>query len=280
MSYRELLNAIQLNQVDKCEELMEMGAKPFENPEDFYGILTPIQFAKLHGNKLIIDVLERDYRSQNLKLDKNYSRELGYACKLNDISYLEMVLEKGANLNISNKQIKSNGCLVHVCLGCLQYDCVKLLLKYGADPNVLDEDGNTPLNRLLLPTVYNSRGSLKRNPSCLMDQLLTWYFCDDNDQITSLGQVLVKKLRIKFVKLLLKYGARYDIPGGDNNTAFLNAAFNNNNKEIVYLFRKDMKKKTKLNRELLVTAHEFDAGSLLHRDYLCRDLFRIIFGYI
>jgi len=136
----------------------------------------------------------------------------------NNYHYTELLLEYGADPNVRDNE-DGETVLHDACIGGL-YDIADLLLYYGADPNIQDYDGNTSL-------MYRTSMNIKR--------LLLYYGADPNIQNNNGDTALmtaVKDNNIQMVELLLDNSVDPNIKNNNSETAIMYAIeLNNNNIE-------------------------------------------------
>lgn len=157
------------------------------------------------------------------------------------IALVRLYFEKcNENPNFVNEKGKS---LLHIAIEQENVKIVKLLLKNGANPNIKEVVNDyTPLQQAIQANKPNS----------------------------------------KIIKLLLKYGANpvesaYNEQGEIFNPFQL--AIKRQKHEAIDLIAKGIKKQKQKEYLLILASREYDAGSLLHRDYLPKDMFVIIFSH-
>ena len=96
----------------------------------------------------ILDILlQNGFDPNELDNDRNTPLNLAVCCNYNNPQYTKILLEKGANPNLLNKNNQNSlFFLTDVCYSPL----FELLLKKGAVINLYDSEGNTPLHYFLL----------------------------------------------------------------------------------------------------------------------------------
>lgn len=194
--------------------------------------------------------------------------------------------------------------------GCDVRECEKLI-KNGADVNEISENCElAPLDLALMCDHRNIAVLLRNNGAkphhfmkkitkfityrdCkLLESVLSTFKIDLNDKEyfsnqSPLHLAISTNLKNE-VLLLLKYGAnplfavnnyQYDKKNYKKVNAF-ECAIIHDRYDIFQLMTTFVSNQKTQIFMLLLGAREFDEGSLLHRDYLCGDLFRIILGFL
>ncbi len=192
------------------------------------------------------------------------------------IKVMDFLLNKGANPNIINNIGET---VLHTCLD-FDNEIMEFLLNRGANPNIIINGENT-----ILYTMFDGSRYYINNTSEKIKLLLKYganpNLIDKNNETLFIKIVRENcKLGAFFgIDLLLPYVTDYDVVDTYGHSAlyyFIKSGYREQTETILKL-RKIKKKKTIL---LMITAHEFDEGSLLHRDYLCRDLFKILIDFL
>lgn len=165
----------------------------------------------------------------NLDLpDHNLMTPLMFALKEDSVDYVEVLLKFGANPNIL-----TNETALHIAMKCNKMNqFVPLLLKYGADPNIANSNGETPIFAL-------------------------------------------SKCDVKITQLLIDHGANINAVRGDGKNV-MQHFWGNNLKFDSLKILQNCFKKTKKVIHFLLLAREYDENSLVSAEYLCLDLFKVI----
>ncbi len=262
-----LFDAIHNHDIEECERLaklkVDFGEVHFNNKN---WCLNPLGLALLYGYDDIVIVLrQHGYREigpdcVDIFVEKNLialvrlylehtNENPNYLCKdgnsllgrsiLNkNLQMAKLLLDYGADCNYINTNGKS---LLHLAVELDDPRFVKLLLKYEANPNIKDLiSDQTPLCSVSIREEYNP----------------------------------------KIIKLLMKHGAiataSFYNSKGKHVTPFKLMIKRQKHEEIDFVMQAILERK--INNHLLVLlSREFDAGSLIHRDYLPLDMFRLIF---
>ena len=143
-----LHTAIQAGRFDMVQFLLEQGADPNRKHDTFGGQKGWTALHQLLADRpkdflAMAELLFKYKADPNLTNGNSYS-PIFFALRYNDEKVLELLLNNGADTNLRDREGKSplNG----------QYDlpreAYELLLAHRADPNAQDNDGNTPLHRL------------------------------------------------------------------------------------------------------------------------------------
>lgn len=142
-----LILACQYSRVSVVKVLIAHGAEI--NAKDQVGI-TPLIKVSSVGNRGLVDFLiscGADVRARTI----DGRSALHFACERFNVPVARLLLSKGAEVDAETK--RGGTPLLHVtCAQCAPRDCgpeqtslVKLLLNAGADPEVVDVDGYSPL---------------------------------------------------------------------------------------------------------------------------------------
>jgi len=142
------------------EELLEKGADP--NTRNSISGLTPLHYAIINNRENIVDRLLADD-----KLNLMIPSQWGYspfhaAVEQQDATTMQKLLDKLQNQGNNKKQItdllntkdtRTGKTPLHLAAAMAQYnpksDTIQLLLKCGADPDMLDNQNNSPLYRII-----------------------------------------------------------------------------------------------------------------------------------
>lgn len=188
--------------------------------------------ALVYDNYYIAELLLKINNADLYRKDQDGDTILHSMSRWSSVSNsIKMILEYGFNPNLENNDMKTP---LHIAAKNWKIGNCELLLKHGAFINAIDKHGNTPLH------------------------------------------LAIDKMSI--TKLLLDHGANPDIMNS-NGKSPLHYAIEKKNYELISLFQKARKNQRK-NIAVLIQAHEFDEQSLLYRDYLCRDLFKILIALL
>ena len=82
------------------------------------------------------NLLHDDYRSKSA---------IGWAAAYKDNSYLKLLLQYGADINLYNSKQRATPYPLYNAIAADRHSNLKFLLSNGADPNVIDKAGLTPL---------------------------------------------------------------------------------------------------------------------------------------
>lgn len=174
------------------------------------------------------------------------------------IKDINIVTENGFSLLLTATQSK-------------QYKIMELLLKKGADPNIINSIKQAPLH-------------IASQTDIIYVKLLLEYGANvnvlDNDNWTPLRQSIICK-KYDIAKLLIQNGANDDVIDENNRTSYDYAIFFENTKLINLLNRYRIIKhlKSKLI-PFLILSRVFAEDSLVHENYLCFDLFKVLIDAI
>ncbi len=171
------------------------------NRKDFGGV-TPIDYAAYHDYK---DVVK--YLVENGAYETFFS-----AVVTENFLKLKQLIEKGQNIN---EKIRFHGeTPLHLAVEINSVNSTKALLLNGADPNIRDNEGKTPLHYAVGATPENLLNTMTNEAT---------------------------KGNVEIVKLLLEHGANPNLRDYDKQTP-LDYAQRLNEPEIIYLLKKYMKK--------------------------------------
>jgi len=154
----DLLLALRNNDVAKTKELLELGADP--NALDGNG--EPLLNSVIEKKELFKLLL--DYGADPSTRTGSNKRSL--LLTVRDLESFEYLLEKGARPNAFNLF----GSILQTYAANAEADYVEALLKYGADVNSIDNDGNTVLMSVLSRRVGS--GKLNDNTTRIIRMLL------------------------------------------------------------------------------------------------------------
>lgn len=146
------------------------------------------------------------------------------------------------NTKLFTNYIDENGRpLLHYAIEMGATESLNILLKYGTNPNIKNiENGITSL--------------------CIA--------------------ITAPRPKKEILELLLEYGSNFSIYDQHFNCTAFHYALKYGKKDMADLFRKHVEKRREKEYLVVFAAREFDAGSLLHRDYLPFDLFKLIFSQV
>lgn len=131
----------------RCMDLINQGYDINESPI-FRGAL---QAAIHNKNTECIEVFIEAGANLNI-MDENSQTPLHVAAGGGHDDYVVLFLEKGSNINIRGDD--DGYTALHYAARYGHIKCVQLLLNYGADVDILDADGNSPLD---LAIKYNHK---------------------------------------------------------------------------------------------------------------------------
>lgn len=143
--------------------------------------------------------------------------------------FLEFMLNRGMDINEKTRTSELTALMVSL-LDINRRDIAKILLKAGADPNISDSDGWTPLMRLFSlthsykrsdPTLSGSWYEFSHEKIGFLGQLLIEYGADPNlgksvGNSTALHLAATKGI-LPLCEVLIKHGARVDVRDASKN---------------------------------------------------------------
>ncbi len=191
---------------------------------------TPLGLAVQQNNTFLSRKLLENGADPNL-VNKLGIGPIHYAASQGNIDMLNDLITAGANVNIqdSNKGLTP----LHVAVeNSPRYTkCAEILLKAGADPNVKDKDGNTPLsltqNQATISLLVQSGANIKNAKGLLANAL--------------------QMKDIQLVEALLKQGVDVNSPSSsDGRTPLMIALVNKNLQKYVNVF---LEKSTNINQQ-------------------------------
>lgn len=215
--------------IDVIKLLLEYGANlnyKFDDGD------TPLSLAIIYERQEVAELLIEkgaDINSRDISGDTIFIK----ACLCKNFKLAKLLLEKGVNINEANNKgetaltvaIKNND--IKLVKYLLEYsETNALILKnnpYGANPNVMDHQGKTPL--------YKARKNIE------MFKMLLEHGTDPNlhaENEDNLIFTLIKENKLEQIKLLIKYGVDINMKDSEEKSILLNA-IENQNIEVVCL---------------------------------------------
>jgi|GEM_PF-3595424 len=173
----------------------------------------------LHPSAMLLDKTEivrrlTYFRGQLSRKDPLGMNPLYLAAENNDEETIKVLLEKGMNINITNKQGIS---ALKIASECGYHSVVKLLLTHKANVNLADEDNQIPLHHAASSGYCDITETLLKNQS-KVDHA-------DNNNKTPLF-FACKKGKLPVVKILLAHGAN-PLHSIDENNSILKVVVEN-----------------------------------------------------
>ena len=123
---------------------MAKGGRPYKVHED----LNQLRSLIMNGDKLQIENIITTHGIE--AFDRHKRTSIIWASFFEEIEILKWLINKGANVNHQDKIGYS--CL-HFCGQEHNLEAARILLEYGANPNILDEHDNSPL----WTAIFNSK---------------------------------------------------------------------------------------------------------------------------
>jgi ankyrin repeat protein len=189
-----------------------------------------------HANDGMMKIGEHYYSASDFFTNAK-DRELAIAIKDGDLNKIDKLVREGANVNAIGKQNMSilKWASIPVFAGS-DTKVFEHLLRLGASPNLMDNEGGSPM-------MFFGGG---KNAHLL--ELLLKYGGNPNMRNTITRNVLERNVTVLIsaaqggylenVKLLLKYGAKIDLPDDQGETPLLWAADTNHFDVAYYLLEK------------------------------------------
>lgn len=141
-----LINAIEKGDYSGVESTLRDGANP--NARDRNGF-TPLMYAAGNNNVSILKLLINAGADPNAIYQGNNNSVLYFAFFGHEYPYIgrtefmTILLEAGANPNYNNGRLP----ILNSAAGERDTETIKLMLNFGANPNILDDTGGTPLHK-------------------------------------------------------------------------------------------------------------------------------------
>ena len=166
---------------------------------------TPLMVAAAYASPEVIDYLLKSDINVNAR-DNDGNTALYYAFVHHAIDNIKTLIKGEANINVKNNAHLG---LLHLNqLSCPS--CVETLLKSGANPNLQDNNGNTPLMSEILGQNVNEDDTLNEDNTVIIDLLLQYGAnpnIANNNMITPL-MLAINHHHLKIIESLLGAGAQ------------------------------------------------------------------------
>ncbi len=165
------------------------------------------------------------------KVDLNKRDNLGWTqlegnLAFNEYKKAEILLKYGANPNLKNKDGQT---VLHFCSESDDTQCITLLLKYKVDVNIKDNNGRTPLYYALAKNNKKSVSLLQKN-AAINDKTIV-----KETEKNALINVLVSLSNLAKNQYIDEY-TRFDIASANGNTIDVHyTIFSKNNSSLKYL---------------------------------------------
>lgn len=176
---------------DVVNNIVSMCFYQYFNEYDFTNIL----------NKININIMDNNNNTILMRLSE-------YTYKIKSKKTLKILLDHKINPNIQNN---NKFTALMFASKCFDFEIIKLLLDYNADPNMVDFYGSTPLLiycdyslKMFSPICSNNTNSMK------IIKLLLKYNTDPNIKNHDGSNILMSVIKytdVKIIKLLLDYKA-------------------------------------------------------------------------
>ncbi|MCJ8332071.1 MAG: hypothetical protein MJH11_19080 [Lentisphaeria bacterium] len=139
-----------------------------------------------------------------------------------DMELLELILEKGGNINVKDSNGKT---VLHNSFVGKKHHLLSMYLKHGADPNIKDADNRTAIDFVLeyrqgeedyIDDDYNPESRYEFQDDCNDDEEIPYEFEDEYEEEYHIDEVCYEsKMEIyRIIKLLVDHGAK--IPEKDS----------------------------------------------------------------
>lgn len=132
--------AVRWRKHDAARFLLEEGADPGISFRIASIRYTPFQMAARMGDKRMVCIflpyIKRIDEGMDGKYQTGNRSAFTWACSLEDLKLAELLLEKGANINVRNWNYEGTPLIIAVKN--LRIDVVRFLLENGADPDITD----------------------------------------------------------------------------------------------------------------------------------------------
>ena len=189
---------------DNVRLLLELGADP--NVSDCWGN-RPLHGAAQIGSKEVAQILINGGANVNAA-----TTVLLDAVKSGHYEVAELLIESGFNVN----GVTGNISPLHVAVEGYCKDSVKFLIENGADPNVADSDGLTPL-QWIAKDGQNENEDLPTEMARLLIEGGAELNIANEDGATPL-HLVVETGNLKLTKLLIDNGAELNVTDGNERT--------------------------------------------------------------
>ncbi|KMQ50404.1 Ankyrin [Chitinispirillum alkaliphilum] len=146
----EFAKAIERGNTKKMRSIINNGLDINAQGKDGINFLT---WAFLKFRKDSFEFLIRNGADPNLKNDRGYS-VVAFAAMAKDIHYLQLLLRNGADPN-TTVPLKTRP-ILSVCVAARKKDFVELLIRFGADINLQDKGGYTPMAAGMVHNQYDT----------------------------------------------------------------------------------------------------------------------------
>jgi ankyrin repeat protein len=146
-----MIEAAQQGHVSQVESFLEEGVN-VDAKDPFFK--TALMYASVQGNTDLILLLFRHGANVNECTNNGYTTDtaLILTCEQNQIEAAEMLLQHGADVNFESR---FNWTALHWACDLGNEDLVSLLLHYGANPSLQNNDGLAPLQLAILENQMN-----------------------------------------------------------------------------------------------------------------------------
>ncbi len=230
-------------------------------------------FRDAYKKPKIVDYLIKNGAKVNAK-SKHNETPISLAIHIST-EVVEILIDNGVDCN----EMFEDRSLLHDAIGDGNIEGVKLLLDKGANVNIQDEDGNTPLHQLLRSSGQESLEIAK---------VLFKKKADPNVRnkqgLTSLQDSVLWKDSIKRLKLLIDNGAYVDIEYPKGITILDHALINYNKDdkslEKIRLLRYHTKLERKKKIYILLNERKHNKDSCFYEESLPFDMFKEIAKFI
>ena len=169
---------------------------------------TAIHLAALQGYLEIIDELFTNCNNDINFTDVNGLSHFHIACMIGNFNLVKKFIDQGINVDLGTfLENESNYyTALHLAVKYLQVDVVELLLKNRADPNAVDDSGNTPLHLACIG--YNNQINFLKKRQIFHGDMITAYSTEDENEL-------------EIIKLLVKHGSNVNAKDRFGNTPLL-----------------------------------------------------------
>ncbi|VDO16183.1 unnamed protein product [Rodentolepis nana] len=205
-------------QLECVKLLMDRGSLANVGNSNF---INPLMLAARYGRSHIIKYLLRRGVNLSCQLNKFMESELTFAVRKGRLRVVLLFL-KTTNPNVDRKAELNRALSIAIKLGRLKTS--KVLIKFGADINSIDEGSKSSVNLAILRSGFN----------------LTDYRISNEAGLTPL-MFAIQMERVDIVRTLIKAGADIHARYGNTGQTALEMARKAKNKDILKVFEKELR---------------------------------------
>ena len=138
-----LSKKIDNSKLREIQKLLDKKQNPNIQNKTLY---TPLMYACINNDIKLVKLLLKYKADPNIK-NKNNGTSLMIACRKGNIKIIKLLLKTYKNINDQDNSLFTPlyYTITNISVAVINVDIIKLLLKLGADPNICNNDGQTPL---------------------------------------------------------------------------------------------------------------------------------------